>query len=286
VEKSKGESVEAERYTGFEKEIRDRGVAWITFNEPDRLNAMTQAFKRDLVEVVLQLQMDESVRVVVFTGSGKAFSVGDDISSEDSWSHGKPTLVPRLPPGHSDALSTYNGLRTMSQAVNIAVRNIDKPTIAAINGFAVHCGFSLALSCDFRIASSTSKMGSGTLRFGLLPDEGGHWLVVQTLGPAKALDFLLRPRIISADEALNLGFVNEVVSPEKLLQATSQLADELANGPQIAQRILKRLVYRAIDQTFEQACDDIAIRTGISDFHPDVTEGLSAFREKRPPRFA
>jgi 2-(1,2-epoxy-1,2-dihydrophenyl)acetyl-CoA isomerase len=273
------------RYAGFEMEMREQGIAWIRFSEPDRMNAMTQSLKRDLTELTARLQMDEAVRVVVFTGSGKAFSVGDDISTDDSWAGPAPTLVPRLPRGHADALGTYNGLRVMSQSLNIAVRNLDKPTIAAINGFAVQSGFSLALACDFRIASAAAEVGSGTLRFALQPDEGGHWLVLQILGLPKALDFLLRPRIISADQALELGLVGEVVAPEELEPRAMALALEFAEGPQLARRILKRLIYRAVDQTFEQACDDIAIRTSISDHHPDVQEGLLAFREKRSPRY-
>jgi 2-(1,2-epoxy-1,2-dihydrophenyl)acetyl-CoA isomerase len=99
------------------------------------------------------------------------------------------------------------------------------------------------------------------------------------------MDFLMRKRIIPADEALELGLVHEVVPPEQLMERTMELARELANGPQVAQRLLKRSVYNAAEQTFAHALDDIAAKTAISDHHPDAREGVAAFREKRPPRF-
>ncbi len=128
-------------------------------------------------------------------------------------------------------------------------------------------------------------MGSGTLRFGFLPDEGGQYLLVQLLGVAKTMDFLMRNRIVSAAEALELGLVHEVAPPEQLMERTMELASELADGPQVAMRLLKRSVYNAAEMTFAHALDDIATKTAISDHHADAREGLMAFREKRKPRF-
>lgn len=274
-----------ETVAGFTVEARDGGVHWLTLRRPERLNALTQALKRDLAEVITQLQMDDACRVLVIAGAGPAFCAGDDIGSEDEWRAGEPTLVPKLQPGHDGPLGTYNALRTMSQALNVALRGFDKPTIAAINGAAIQSGLSLAMCCDFRIATQQARLGSGTLRYGLQPDEGGHWLLVHTLGLAGATDFLLRHRIVDAETALRLGLLTEVVAPGDLERTVDELAAELAAGPQVAQRILKRLLLRAVDQTFEQACDDIAIRTAISDHHPDVDEGLAAFHQRRPARF-
>src|SRR5215471_14115697 len=214
-------------FTGFEVSLRDPGIAWIQFNSPERLNGMTTAIKRDLIEAVTQAQMDNRVRVVVFTGTGRAFCAGDDLKAyRDAELGGKP-LVPDIPPGHDNAIGTYNGLRTISQRLNAAVRALDKLSVAAINGIAIQTGFSLALSCDFRIASRTARMGSATLRFGLLPDEGGQYLLVQLLGVARTMDFLLRKRIVSADEALKLGLVHEVVDDAALTDSTLALAREL-----------------------------------------------------------
>ena len=277
--------METGNFRGFEVRLQDPGIVLITFNQPERLNGMTQGLKRDLVEILLQAQMDDAVRVVVFTGSGRAFSAGDDITGRPVPSEGAKALVPEVGGGHQTPLGTYDGLRALSQPLNLAIRNLDKLTIAAINGVAIQTGLSLALACDFRIASSQARMGSGTLRFGFLPDEGGQYLLVQLLGVAKTMDFLMRNRIVSAAQALELGLVHEVAPPEQLMERTMELARELADGPQVAMRLLKRSLYNAAEMTFAHALDDIATKTAISDHHTDAREGLMAFREKRKPRF-
>jgi len=273
------------RFRGFEVEMHDPGIALITFNQPERLNGMTQPLKRDLVETIIQAQMDDGVRVLVFTGSGRAFSAGDDISGRPRDGDAAQALVPDIPGGHREPMGTYEGLRWLSQPLNVALRSLDKLTVAAINGVAIQTGLSLALACDFRIASSEARLGSGTLRFGLLPDEGGQFLLVQLLGVGKALDFLLRSRILPAEEALALGLVHEVVPADDLAPRAMELARELAEGPQVAMRLLKRTIYNAAEMTFAHALDDIAAKTAISDHHADAREGLAAFQEKRAPRF-
>ncbi len=277
--------MEQGKFRGFEVELEDPGIAVITFNEPERLNGTTQAMKRDLVETLLQAQMDDAVRVVVFTGSGRAFCAGDDMSGRRPISPDARALVPPIPPGHGDPIGTYEGLRGLSQPLNLAVRALDKLCIAALNGVAIQTGLSLALACDFRIASSEARLGSATLRFGLLPDEGGQFLLVQLIGVAKTIDFLMRKRIVSAEEALELGLVHEVVPPQELMKRSLELARELANGPQVAMRLLKRTIYNAAEMTLAHALDDIAAKTAIGDHHPDAREGVTAFREKRVPRF-
>ncbi len=273
-------------FTGFDLTLDEQGIARFEFNSPERLNGMTFDIKRNLIEAITQAQMDNAVRVLVFTGQGRAFCAGDDLKA---YRDGAPlqgdALVPPLPQGHDNELGTYNALRTVSQQLNTVLRNIDKLTIAAINGVAIQTGFSLALSCDFRIAADTAKLGSATLRFGLLPDEGGQHLVVQQLGLAKALDFFMRKRIVSASEALELGLVHEVVSANELTNHSMAFARELADGPQVAMRLLKRSLYNAAELPWTAALDEIAAKTAISDHHPDAKEGVAAFKEKRPPSF-
>ncbi len=267
---------------GLRSELHDRGVLVITFNAPDRLNALDQAMKRDLIELIAKVQMDDSVRVLVFTGEGRAFCAGDHMAG---YQKQEPASVSKIGAGHDTGIGTVNALRVYSQALNIAVRNLDKLTIAAINGPAIQTGLSLALCCDFRLGSTAARLGSATLRFALLPDEGGHYLLVQHLGLAKALDFVLRKKIATAAEALDLGLLSEVVEPDALLPAAMALAAELAEGPQVAMRMLKRSVYIAAESSFAQALDDIAVRTAITDHHPDAKDGGASFREKRAPKF-
>ena len=279
-------------YTGFNLTLDEsgpaRGLARIEFNTPERLNGMTSGIKRDLIEAVTQAQMDNAVRVLMFIGQGRAFCAGDELGGytdplpDDAASQ---ALAPQLPAGHDSTMGTYNGLRTVSQELNTRIRQLDKLTIAAINGVAIQTGFSLALACDFRIASSSARLGSATLRFGLLPDEGGQYLVVRALGLSQAMDFFMRKRILSAAEAHELGLVHEVVAPDELENATRALAAELAQGPQVAMRMLKRSLYNAAELPWNAALDDIASKTAVVDHHPDAQEGVSAFKEKREASF-
>ena len=277
--------METGNFRGFEVALHDAGVVLITFNQPQRLNGMTQGMKRDLVEVLTEAQMDDAVRVLVLTGSGKAFSAGDDISGRPLGGSTGKQLVPDIGRGHGDPIGTYSALRAISQRLNTTVRDLDKLTIAAINGFAIQTGMSLALSCDFRVASEDARIGSGTLRFGLMPDEGGQYLLVQLLGVAKAMDFLMRNRIVTGREALDLGLVHEAVPSGRVLDRALELARELAEGPQVAMRMLKRSIYNAAETSFAGALDDIAAKTAVTDHHPDAREGIAAFREKRKARF-
>ena len=279
--------METGKFRGFEIAIQDPGIAVFTFNQPERLNGMTQPMKRDLVEALLQAQMDDAVRVVLFTGAGRGFCAGDDLKgySADASGADAKALVPPVPHGHHSAIGTYDGLRVLSQSVNVAIRNLDKISIAAINGVAIQTGLSLALACDFRIAAESARLGSATLRFALMPDEGGHYLLLQHLGLAQTLDFVLRKRIVEAAEAHRLGLVHEVVPDAALMPRSLALARELAEGPQVAMRLLKRAVYNATEMPWERALDDIATKTAITDHLPDSREGVAAFREKRQARF-
>ncbi|MCZ6503407.1 MAG: enoyl-CoA hydratase-related protein [Gammaproteobacteria bacterium] len=273
------------KFTGFEVSLDKPGIAWIEFNEPEKLNGMNTRKKRDLIETLTQAQMDNAVRVIVFIGQGRGFCAGDDLKA---YSRGKPEgnpLMPPIPPGHDSPIGTYNGLRHISQALNLTIRSLDKLTIAAVNGIAIQTGLSLALACDFKIAAQEARLGSATLRFGLLPDEGGQYLLVQHMGIAKTIDFVMHKRIVSADEALVLGLVNAVVPGDELRAEAEKLAMELATGPQVSMRLMKRSVYQAAELSFEQACEEIASKTAISDHHPDTREGVSAFHEKRTPKF-
>jgi 2-(1,2-epoxy-1,2-dihydrophenyl)acetyl-CoA isomerase len=274
------------QYAGFGVEARDQGICVVTFDRPKSRNSFTAAMKRDLIELLTQAQYDDETRILIFTGKGSAFCAGDDFIgywNDDNWSDAR---VPPLKRKKKDGISSYGSLRMLSHNLNRAVRNLDKLTIAAINGPAIQSGLSFALACDFRLAAPQAKLGSATLKLGFLPDEGGHFLLLQHLGLAKTMDFLMRKRIFNADEALAAGLVSEIVRDhEGLLDSSIALALELAEGPQTATRLLKRAIYNATQSSWEQACEDIATRTAIADHHSDRTEGVRAWREKRPPKF-
>ena len=273
-------------YKGYETSISEPGILWIRFNRPERKNGMTSIMKRELIETLTQAQMDDAVRVLVFTGSGDSFCAGDDLKGyTTAMREDNNGQTPLIPAGHDTGISTYAVLRTISQALNTRVREMDKITIAAINGVAIQTGFSLALCCDYRVAASVAKVGSGTLRFALLPDEGGHYLLVQHIGLAKTLDFVMRKKIVPASDAKDLGLVNEVVDPKQLIAHTEFLAKEMAMGPQVAMRLLKRSIYNASEMNWLQSLDDIAGKTAVTDHHADATEGIQSFKDKRLPKF-
>jgi 2-(1,2-epoxy-1,2-dihydrophenyl)acetyl-CoA isomerase len=269
-------------YQGFGVELHDPGIGVVTFDRPERLNAMSAGTRRDLNEVLTLAQLDDSVRVVVLTASGRGFVAGVNnrgTGPED------PTLVPPIPSHAHNGVDLYGRLVQHAQDTVRTIRRLDKITIAAVNGFAIQLGLSIVLACDFAVAARSAKLGSATLRMGWQPDEGGHWLLVEHLGVKGAMDFLMRKRIVDADEAVRLGLVNEAVEDDQLLARVIELATELAEGPQVAMRLLKKAVYNAAMLTFDQAGDDIASKTAISDFHLDAREGAPAFFEKRAAVF-
>ena len=275
----------AGEYQGFDVVVDDDGVAVITFRRPERLNAMGFGTRRDLSEVLTLAQLDDSVRVIVMTGTGRGFVAGVNNRAGDPE---PPTLVPDLAagPGSTRApINLYGRLVTFAQEPVRAIRRLDKITIAAVNGAAIQLGLSIVLACDFAVAARSARLGSATLRMGWQPDEGGHWLLVEHLGVKRALDFVLRKRIVDGEEAVALGLVNEVVEDDQLMDRTMELAREMAAGPQVAMRFLKKAVYNAAHLTFDQAGDDIASKTAVSDFHDDAHDGSKAFFEKRPPVF-
>ena len=268
-------------YQGFDIELRD-GVGVLTFGHPERLNAIGPGAKRDLCQVMALAQLDDDLRVLVLTGTGRAFVAGVD---NQRATPEPPTLAQAMPVARRAQVTLYGRLAHLAQEPVRAIRRLDKPTIAAVNGYAIQLGLSITLACDFAIAARSARLGSATLRMGWQPDEGGHWLLVEHLGTKGALDFLIGKRIVDADEALRLGLVNEVVDDDAVVTRAVELAAELAAGPQVAMRLLKKAVYNAAHLSFEQAGDDMATKTAISDFHADAEDGSKAFFEKRPPVF-
>ena len=269
-------------FQGFDVALTPPGIALVTFTNPDRLNAMSAGTRHDLIEVIDLAQLDDEVRVLVFTGTGRGFVAGVDNRATEPED---PTLVPPIPTHRHVPVDLYGRLRLHGQELPRAIRRLDKFTIAAVNGFAIQLGLSLVLACDFAVAGRSAKLGSATLRMGWQPDEGGHWLLVEHLGVKRALDFLVHKRIVDGDEAARLGLVTEVVDDEELMPRALALAAELADGPQVAMRLLKRAVYNAAQLTFDQAGDDIASKTAISDFHQDALDGAPAFFERRSAVF-
>jgi 2-(1,2-epoxy-1,2-dihydrophenyl)acetyl-CoA isomerase len=161
----------------------------------------------------------------------------------------------------------------------------DKPVIAAINGAAVAGGLTLALACDFRIAAESARLGDTSLKFALIPDEGGAYFFPRAMGMDRALKMSLLSEIYPARQALELGLVTEVVADAELMDRARALAQKLAEGPPIAIRLTKRMMYKQRTMELDNALEDAAMATLVSNYTEDVKEGTAAFHEKRKPRF-
>jgi 2-(1,2-epoxy-1,2-dihydrophenyl)acetyl-CoA isomerase len=250
-------------------------VMTITLNRPDKLNAYSEIMVHEILAALADARDDDECRAVILTGSGRGFCSGGDISRDFQY----PTRYR----GHRME-SMLEMRENMHQLVTF-LRRFDKPTIAAVNGAAVAGGLTLALSCDFRIASESARLGDTSLKFALIPDEGGAYLFPKFLGLERALKMSLFSEVYPAQEAKTLGLVTEVVPDEDLMTAARAWATRLADGPPIAIRTTKRMMYKQETMSLENALEDAALGTMVVNYCDDVKEGIAAFHEKRKPVF-
>src|SRR3990170_1745402 len=249
-------------------ELED-GLALVTLNRPDQLNAIDMEMRRDLTALSEELTFNDAVRVVVFTGAGRAFSAGGDISHfEQDW------LTPKFRANSRRLIKFFDDLEML-----------EKPVIAAINGAATGGGLELALACDIRFAAEEATLGFRENYIGLIPGIGGCARFARLIGVAKAKELIFAGTMIPAKEASEIGLVNRVVPGDKLMDEAREYAQMLLKrAPQslgMAKKILNNVAN--IDQTtgimMEGLAQSILLRT------EDHQEGLRAFREKRKPQF-
>ena len=248
------------------------GIVTITLNRPEKLNAFVGHMRRDLAEALEHAGSDRSVRVVIITGAGRAFCAGGDIGF-------MAELMQRR-----DA-EEFARILGAGRRVILAIRQMTKPVIAAINGPASGAGCNLAFACDLRIASSTATFSQSFAKVGLHPDWGGTYFLPRLVTPNKACELFFLGESIDAAEAERLGIVNRVVAPEELEAATMQLAERLRAAPPIALAAAKHAVYMSEGADLEEMLryeTEAQLRCFDSD---DGPAGLRAFFEKREPRF-
>jgi enoyl-CoA hydratase/carnithine racemase len=251
-------------------------VARITLAREKQMNAYSWRMTQELQTAIAAYRDDDDLRALVVTGSGgRAFCTGGDVSGVDA-EHGRK--VREAPMGHG------REMRDGMQAVCALLRQIDKPSVAMIEGFAVAGGLALALACDFRFAGPTARLGDTSGRFGLLPDEGGAWLFPHVMGYDRALKMTLLHEIYDAATALRLGLVTELVD-EGLEARTLDFCEALAAKAPLAVRTVKMMMRRALTSTFESSLEDAQLSVMITNPSQDVREGGQAFREKRAPKF-
>ena len=247
----------------------------ITLNRPTKLNAYSEVMVHDIIAALSDSRDDDEVRAVIITGAGRGFCSGGDISRDFQY--------PARYRGHR--MEAMLEMRENMHQLVILLRRFDKPIIAAINGAAVAGGLTLALSCDFRIAAESAKLGDTSHKFALIPDEGGAYLFPKFMGLERALKMSLFSEVYPAHKAKELGLVTEVVPDAELIPAARRWAEALADGPPIAIRMTKRMMYKQQTMDLENALEDAALAVMVTNYCEDVKEGTAAFHEKRKPNF-
>ncbi|HSF04710.1 MAG TPA: enoyl-CoA hydratase-related protein [Methylomirabilota bacterium] len=253
-------------------EVKD-GIATLTLNRPDRLNALGDTLRDDLLDAVTRAAADAQVRVMVLTGAGKGFCAGGDVKAmNESREAGRERpVLDKIVPSRDRTL--------------LAMRDAPQPIIAAVNGAAAGAGMNLALACDLRIASTAAKFSQAFVRRGLHPDWGGTYFLPRVVGMAKACELIFTGDLIDAQEALRLGLVSQVVAPEELLPTVHELARKIAAGPPLAIRLAKRALYHNADCDLRQALEFETFAQNVCQDTEDAREGVRAFVEKRAPVF-
>ena len=246
---------------------RDGAVLTITLNRPDVLNAFNSDMHRGLAAALKEAR-DGGVRAVIVTGAGRGFCVGQDLTEF------------REAPG--DIGSRLRG----NYHPNIrAIRALEKPVIAAVNGAAAGAGMSLACACDLRIAADAATFVPAFINIGLIPDSGGSYFVTRILGPARAFEWLASGRRLTAAEAHAWGLVSEVVEAVALPARAAELAAQLAELPTRGVGMTKRLLDHAVTATLDEQLEREAQLQTAATQTEDFKEGVAAFLEKRPPKF-
>jgi len=257
---------------------RDGDVVTLTFNDPTHLNAMTQAMGEAFSACVAELAGDASLRAVVLTGAGRAFSAGGDLAMIEARAAAGAANGPRGRGAIRDGMRSFYKLF-------LAVRDLPCPTLAAINGAAIGAGLCVALACDVRIASSEAKLGLNFTQLGLHPGMGATWTLPRLVGEAHAAELLFSSRLFTGTEAATIGLVNRAVAPAEVLPAAHALAAEFAAAAPLAVRGVKRALRRTAEASLEDQLSFEAQEQAACFESRDVREGLASIRERRAPKF-
>jgi 2-(1,2-epoxy-1,2-dihydrophenyl)acetyl-CoA isomerase len=251
-------------------EVED-GIAVITLSKPERLNAVDPEMRAEIGKCVGKAAADDTVRVLVITGDGKAFCAGGDVK----------TMEGRL---EKSIVERRESLRASNRVIQ-SIRELDKPVIAAINGDAVGAGCNLALACDVRLASDNARFGEVFVKRGLHPDWGGIYNLTRLVGTAKACELIFTGDLIDADEALRIGMVNRVIPADEFEAAWKEFARKIAENAPIPMGLAKNAIYKADNVDLLAAMELEAFSQAVVSQTEDAKEGVKAFMEKRKPEF-
>jgi 2-(1,2-epoxy-1,2-dihydrophenyl)acetyl-CoA isomerase len=252
-------------------ETTEDGIAWLTLNRPDRLNAFSPAMLQGLAEALQRLRRDASVGAVIITGAGRGFCAGGDVK----------TMPARAAEGFEERVE---GLRRMHQ-LPMQLRTMPKVVIAMVNGPAVGAGLGLAMACDLRIAGRSARFGTGFAGVGYSGDFGGSWTLTRLVGTAKVRELYFLGDLIDAEQAVALGLVSRVVEDDGLRDATAAVARRIADGPRIAYGYMKRNLFAAETEPLAAVLEMEAVHQARTAMTEDHLEAARAFAEKRRPVF-
>ncbi len=254
---------------------RDGGVGILTLNRPEKLNAFTPKMEDDIRAALDELRNDDSVRCVVITGAGRAFSSGADVNAWDA----------RIQEGAlPDPIASWRE-NEARHGMPLGIYELPKPVIAAVNGPAVGMGMDITLACDMRIAAESARFGMLYIRRGLVPDEGGAWFLPRIVGQAKAYELVMTGDFVWGPEAERIGLANKCVPDAELMTATRELADKIASGPPIAMEFAKRAIRDGAHLSLRSHFEAIGYFMSVLGDTEDVGEGMRAFVERRAPQF-
>jgi enoyl-CoA hydratase/carnithine racemase len=271
-------------------EIED-GVALLTLNRPERLNAWTAEMEHLYFGLLERCGRDERVRAIVVTGAGRGFCAGADMQQLQALGASASGANEAAAPAANGAGGESGGAAAPAHAGERRPQSfpltIPKPIIAAVNGACAGIGLVQALMCDLRFAAEGAKLTTAFARRGLVAEHGISWMLPRLMGPARALDLLLSGRVVFAEEAHELGLVNRVLAPDRLLETTLEYARELAvNCSPVSMATIKRQVYADLERTLPNALAEADQLMLASFAQPDFVEGVASFVERREPRFA
>jgi len=257
---------------------KEDGIATITLDRADVLNAVSEEMAKDLAAAVDHLSEDDQTRVVIITAAGRAFCAGGDFKFDKI--KGKQVLAPEdldIWPETTREVRRGKIPPRAQRHIILGLQNLDKPTIAVINGVAAGFGFDLALACDIRLGSPKASFVIGYTSAGVAPDSGGTWLMPRVMGIGKTLEYIYTGEPCTAEEAYRIGLLNRLIPAEQLQEESMKIARKIAKGSPIAYRLSKLQVYKGLGMDLETA----TIATGSEDHK----EALRSFADRRLPEF-